>query len=126
MAIIDSDLLVGDSSISQKIQAMEAAAKQAEADLMCTFDWNGNIDIPCVGGPQFEGMDLDIAGWVPRRKVKIKFRLKNIPDDGMRPARNHVIDYRGSSDATSTRYRIKATKNWFDVLMELECEEGNQ
>jgi hypothetical protein len=126
MAIVDSDLL-GNTSLTEKVKAMLEAAKVAEADLHCTFDWDGNTEIPCVGGPQFFGKVLDIAGWKRVRRVKIKLRMDSLPFSGRtdRPAENQTVLYRADADDPGTRYRIIGIKIWFNALMELECEDPN-
>jgi hypothetical protein len=121
MAIIDTSL----RDLTNKLQAMLEAAAVAEADLQCTFDCRGSVNVPCVGGPQFEGKMLSETGsWEKKRMVKIKFRLVSL-SGAPRPQENDVVVYRDSAEGPENRYRVQSTKVWFNALMELECVDSN-
>jgi hypothetical protein len=121
MAIVDTDLL----NLTNKLQAMSEAAAVAESDLRCTFSWAGQTDIPCVGYPQFEGQTLDVGGWKFDRKVKIKFRFAALPAGVGKPKSNDTVLYRANPEGAETKYKIKSTRNFYDIIGELECEDAN-
>jgi hypothetical protein len=122
MAIVDTYL----NNLTTKLDMMSEAVIRAEADLRCSFDWGGTLEIPCVGYPQYESRELTEGGWRTVRRVKIKFRFWALPGQGaIRPARNHTITYRASLNGPETRYKIVAVRNFFDVIGELECEDSN-
>lgn len=116
MAIL-SDAALNFGAIAGLIHDMQVVGESLS---YCSFDWDGNNNIPCTANAAEYGKELGISGWEIRRRVKITVNIANLPDPIDLPAPNDLFTLRLSQNGSEVEYRILKTKNTEDATLEIE------
>lgn len=123
MAILDSF----PGNVGSLVSSLTAAMSLAEADMRCTFDWDGTSGIPCTAGKAKHGLEMDpLSGlWRLERSVELIVRTVSLPDPDDHPQpKDEIVVYLSETDA-GTRYKIRSVENSFNTTLTLKCVQPN-
>ncbi len=117
-----TEITVDQTSSSPKVALVEGI-RLLEDDMGSTFTWAGQT-FRCAGGAEFGGKAIDEGGFRVFSKLRIKVRTELL--NGNIPQEKQTLIYKGSPTATGKRYRIDSVSNYWDAVLQLDCNDPNQ